>query len=344
MNKLFLMILVSFSMMTELSPAAANKPPTEENSVSYYSTLKLLRARALRENQKFGPVFFGPHQTIWQKIKRELVDKELRRTAFIKDGELVVAHAVLDDLETKVSAKTKELVEAQGKKQDRMISIGYAESRVRDMLRRAGYRDAKEIQTVMRDVEKSVKHTIGKNKRIALSKLEELTLAAMKRHKENDKSYANKDLSRLGAEVKILKAIKKKKLTPAQEITAINKMTDALNKQKTRRFSTEVVDSIIERVFNTMEHKKQSPASKKEPAKKKSQPRKKSTPGKKENPVKTDNKALPTATKPKATKKSTTKKPQQAAAKKQEQKRGKPAGRGRWGHEKRPYAAKTTLG
>lgn len=341
MNKLFLMIFLSFTMITELSSvvASASKPPTEENSVSYYSTLKLLRARAFRENQKLGPVFFGPHQTIWQKIKRELVDKELRRTAFIKGGELVVSHAVLDDLETKVSAKTKELVAAQGKKQDRMISVGYAESRIRDMLRRAGYRDAKEIKTVMRDVEKSVKRTIGKNKRIALSKLEELTLAAMKRHKENDKSYANKDLSRLGAEVKMLKAIKKKKLTAAQEITAINKMTDALNKQKTRRFSTEVVDSIIERVFNTIEHKKQSPAIKK----KTSKPRKKSSLRRKANPVTTGKKVLPTATTPKAAKKSSAKKQRTSSAKKHEQKRGKSASRGRWGHEKRPYATKTTL-
>lgn len=258
MKKLFLMLFLSFLTVSELSQAAASKldmPSKDKDTVSYYSALKLLRSRALRENQKLGTVFFGPHQTIWQKIKRDLVDKELRRKAFIKDGELVVSHNVLEELETQVTTKTKSLVQAQGKKQDRMISTGYAESRIRDMLRRAGYRDTKETEIIMRDVEKSIKRIIGKNKRIALSKLEELTLAAMKHHKENQKSYAKKDLSRLAAEVKILRAIKKKKLSPAEEFTATDMMTDALAKQKSRRFSSESVDAIIEKTFKTMESK-----------------------------------------------------------------------------------------
>lgn len=262
MKKLFLILFLLF-FKPQLSQAAASKDSAkEENTISYYSAIKLLRSSALRENQKLGQVFFGPHQTIWQKIKKDLVDKELRRKAFIKNSELVVAHDLVQQIETKVKAKTKELAEAQGKKQDRMISIGYAESRIRDMLRRAGYHDTEEIQRIMKNVEKSIKQTVKKSKRIALSKLEELTLAAMKQNKESEKHYQTKELSRLGAEVKILTAIKNKKFSMTQEIKATDLMTEALNKQKKRRFSLESVEEIIEKIFKTLGNKQPTEKSK----------------------------------------------------------------------------------
>lgn len=255
MKKLFLMFFLLF-FKPQLSLAAASKDSINTtDTISYYSAIKLLRSSALRENQKIGQVFFGPHQTIWNKIKKDLIDKELRRKTFIKDGELVLTHNLYEELEAKVKSKTKELVASQGKKQDRMISLGYAESRIRDMLRRAGYRDTEETQRIIKNVEKSIKKTVKKNKRIALSKLEELTFAAMKENKKKEPKHKDKELSRLRAETKILTAIKRKKLSKANEIRAITLMTDALNKEKKRRFSSESIEAMITKIFKTLESK-----------------------------------------------------------------------------------------
>lgn len=230
--------------------------PAKTLFIPYYDAVKKLQAHSATQQEKIlGKTLYAKRQALWKKLKREVIDKNLRKQAFIKNGELVIEQTIFDSLQQTVTKRVEEISRTQRKKNDRIISIGYAESRVRDILRRSGYRDSREVQTLLDQVGKEVKK-VATDSRIALSKLEEITLQAIRRFKRTGEFYGNKRLSRLGAEVRMLKAIKEAKLPYTLEIEASTKMMDALGKKMTKgRPLEEDVDAIIREVLEKIKQK-----------------------------------------------------------------------------------------
>lgn len=231
--------------------------PVKTAFIGYYDAVKKLQAHIAAEQEKIlGKTLYGTRQALWKKLKREVIDKNLRKQAFIKNELLVVEQATLNALQQKLSQRVEEISRTQRKKTDRMISVGYAESRVRDILRRSGYRDPREVQTLLDQVGKEVKK-IATTGRIALSKLEDITLQAIRRFKRTGEFYGKGRISRLGAEVRMLKAIKEAKLPYTLEIEASTKMMDALGKKMTKgRPFEEEVDAIIRDVLEKIKQKR----------------------------------------------------------------------------------------
>ena len=242
------------------------------DTVTYYAAIKDLKSRVLRTYEQLMPkAAYSAKQALWLKIKKQLIDKDLRVKAFIvKDGEVVVKRSDLEALATAVKARVTHLVGTKSKKDDRMISLGYAESKVRDLLRRSGYHNPEHVTAIMRDVQRDLKKTISNN-RIAQSKLEELTVTAMKKFKRNN--LDSQIMSRLAAEVKILTAIKNAKLSQAQEMTATNEMMDKLSRKSarnnlTQEYVTEVIKEILDRIKEKNDRKQKKSPVKKQPVKK----------------------------------------------------------------------------
>lgn len=232
-------------------------------TTGYFSAIKNLKNHMLTIYENLVPKSpYSAKQALWLKIKKQLIDKELRKKAFILKEELVVNQADITALSAAITTRVNDLVSGQRKKNDRMISLGYAESKVRDLLRRSGYRNQEHITAIMQLIQKDLKR-VSVNNRIAQSKLENLAIAAMKRFK-----HANLDphiISRLAAEVKMLTAIKKAKLPPAQEITATNNMIDTLNRKSSRdnlteEFVNEVIKETLDRLKEKLDRKKERAA------------------------------------------------------------------------------------
>ncbi len=242
------------------------------DTVAYYVAIKDLKSRVLSTYEQLMPkASYSARQALWLKIKKQLIDKDLRLKAFIvKDEELVVKSSDLETLARAVKARATDLIGTKSKKNDRMISLGYAQSKVRDLLRRSGYHNPDHVTAIMRDVQRDLKKTISDN-RIAQSKLEALTVTAMKKFKRNN--LDSQIMSRLAAEVKILTAIKNPKLSQAQEITATNDMMDKLSRKSarnnlTQEYVTEVIKEILDRIKEKKDRKQKKSVMKKQPVKK----------------------------------------------------------------------------
>lgn len=242
------------------------------DTVAYYVAIKDLKSRVLSTYEQLIPkAAYSAKQALWLKIKKQLIDKDLRLKAFIvKDEELVVKSSDLETLARAVKDRVTDLIGTKTKKNDRTISLGYAQSKVRDLLRRSGYHNPDDVSAIMRDVQRDLKKTIPNN-RIAQSKLEELTVSAMKKFKRNN--LDPQIMSRLAAEVKILTAIKNAKLSQAQEITATNEMMDKLNHKSarnnlTQEYVTEVIKEVIDRIKEKHARKQKKSILKKQPVKK----------------------------------------------------------------------------
>jgi hypothetical protein len=241
-------------------------------TVSYYRAIKYLKNYAFSTHKQLVPnAPYSAKQALWLKIKKQLIDKDLRQKAFIsKNEELTVKSSDVETLALGVKARITDTISSQNKKNDRMISLGYAESKVRDFLRRSDYHNPAHVATIMRDIQHNLKKTIS-GTRIALSKLEELTVTAMKKFKNNNRDP--QILSRLGAEVKILTAIKNANLSEAQEITATNKILDKLSGKSrrnnlTKEYVNEVIQEILTPIKEKQKEKQKKLVIKKQPTKK----------------------------------------------------------------------------
>ncbi len=224
-------------------------------SLRYYDAVKQLKATALQEQTALlGKTLPSAQHSLWLKMKKEIIDKELRKKAFIKDGELVVNHDELDVISSTLVARVKLLAQPHSKKSDRMIAIASAQSRAKDLLRRHSYNNAEHINSILRDAKAGIKLATTHG-RIALSKLEELIIAAMERFEQAGKRDKIA-ISRLDAEVQVLRAIKKAKPSMTQEIAANTRMMDALNKQAAHdRITQKFVDGLIKEVVDIITKK-----------------------------------------------------------------------------------------
>lgn len=241
------LVMLGFTgTLVALTLAHNKNDQKKQGTVEYYTAVKQLKTKVLEEQtRQLDKTLISTQLALWLKLKKEIIDKELRTQAFIKDGNLVVSSEELDSLANKLTKRVKELAQSQGKKSDRMVSLDQAQSRIRDLLRRHGYQNQKQISSILNDALPTIEKEAASS-RIALSKLEELTVAAIKRFKDKTKSSGTKRLSRLAAEVQVLKAIKMAKPSLTQEIAASTKMMDVLNKQASRDYiSQEFVDNLI---------------------------------------------------------------------------------------------------
>ncbi|MBM3886472.1 hypothetical protein FJ364_00955 [Candidatus Dependentiae bacterium] len=272
--------------------AFAQTLAVDNETISYYQTIKQLKHNTLLAYEKIAPkATYSAKQALWLKIKKQSLDKEIRNKAFIaKNNELVVKRVDLERLSTVAIDRVKDLAKNHNKKADRMISFGYAESKVRDLLRKSGFRNTEHVKIIMEDIKKSLKE-ITTGTRIALSKLEHTTVSAMKRFKKQNKDP--EVISRLAAETKILKAIKNAQLTSTQQIAATNEMADALSRRTSRDTLTKsFVDEVIHKIIKRAQEKKQK--SKKITHKKKSTKRAKTQKrGKNEKPKRWGNPRKP---------------------------------------------------
>jgi hypothetical protein len=246
---------------------------TEQGYESYFNAVKKLQARVLLEQTRIiGTPTYSAKQALWLKLKKQLVNKELYKKAIIKNEELVVKTSDVVALSRKLVARVNDLVHPTNKK-NRIISIGYAESKIRDILRKAGYRHPDHVRTITRNVLRELK-IAKQTRRIPLSTLEEITAKCMKNFKRS--GALQESMSRLAAEVVFLKAIKTAKLTPAQEIDATNRITDALSKITSREQLTHnVVKELIAQTIDDVKNpnKKKSKKSRETPAPKKDKKR-----------------------------------------------------------------------
>jgi hypothetical protein len=186
---------------------------------------------------------------VWAKIKKQMVDKTLRAQAFVNNKELMVYDLDIENLKEQVTARTLELVKTLSARTDRSLPLGYAESKIRDQVRRFGYRSPATTTQLVRDALKEVKKAAGKKARIAQSKIEEITAAVIKKFKEAQQA-TNPTLSRLQAEIEILKAVRRANLDQAKEITLTNKMMDALTRQSSREsLTTDYVKELIDKTL-----------------------------------------------------------------------------------------------
>lgn len=262
---LFLILCTAFfisSCSSDLQKKAAEKiknitipyASVESDFEPYFDAVKKLQARVLLEQTRIiGKPSYSARQALWLKLKKQIITKELTKKALIKNDVLVVKTSDIDALSRKLVARVNDLVRPSNKK-NRIISIGYAESKIRDMLRKAGYRHPEHVKTITRTVLRELK--ISKQiRRIPLATLEEITERAMKNFKRS--AALQESISRLAAEVMFLKAIKAANLTQAKEIEAINKMTDALTKLSSREQVThKAVKALISETLENLGQKK----------------------------------------------------------------------------------------
>ena len=106
--------------------AFAKTPVGKTDTVGYYVAIKDLKSRVLSRYEQLMPkAAYSAKQALWLKIKKQLIDKDLRVKVFIvKDGEVVVKRSDLEALATAVKARVTDLVGTKSKKNDRMISLG----------------------------------------------------------------------------------------------------------------------------------------------------------------------------------------------------------------------------
>lgn len=217
-------------------------------NTTYYNAVKQLKEFTLEQHKKIlGQSVPSARHALWRKLKREFIDKRLRISAYIEGDEIVVNDTVIKEIQEKILTRMQTLARAKHKKNDRIISIGYAESKVRSMIRKAGFRKPHDIDTLMRLIQTDVARSANDN-RIELSKLESIVIATIQQYKRNKQAPTEKRLSYLAAEVMMLKAIKKAKLPNAKEIAVTTKMLDELSKIATKRRPTEkMVREIIQK-------------------------------------------------------------------------------------------------